>query len=130
MNPSEFSKIISRFSGAPSKILLKRGVWVDRLIGDQIIGMSIPYYVGGNHQFAVIEAAKALLRATGTTPRDLPNVVLQGRAGPYKAYWKLGIDELTNITPTNVASNTNVVIFQRMMALCRLHRASHGLLSY
>jgi class 3 adenylate cyclase len=49
MNPSEFSKIISRFFGASSKILLKSGVRVDRLVGDQIISMCIPYYVGGNH---------------------------------------------------------------------------------
>jgi adenylate cyclase len=49
MNPSEFSKIISRFFGVYSKIILKSGVWVDRLVGGQIIGMCIPYYVGGNH---------------------------------------------------------------------------------
>ena len=76
MNPSEFSKIISRFFGVSSKILLKSGVWLGRLVGDQIIGMYIPYYVGGNHQLAAIEAAKALLRATGHDSADGPWIPL------------------------------------------------------
>ena len=36
----------------------------------------IPYYVGGNHQLAVIEAAKALLRATGHDSADGPWIPL------------------------------------------------------
>ena len=52
------------------------GVRVDRLVGDQIISMCIPYYVGGNHQLAAIEAAKALLRATGHDSADGPWIPL------------------------------------------------------
>ncbi len=36
----------------------------------------IPYYVGGNHQLAAIEAAKALLRATGHDSADGPWIPL------------------------------------------------------
>jgi adenylate cyclase len=76
MNPSEFSRVISRFFGVSSKILLKSGAWVDRLVGDQVIGMYIPFYVGENHQQAAVKAAKALLRATGHDSPDGPWIPL------------------------------------------------------
>lgn len=65
MSSVEFSKLISRFFGVSSKVLLKSGAWVDRLVGDQVIGMYFPYYVGSGHQRAAVQAAKSLLRATG-----------------------------------------------------------------
>ena len=65
MSPSEFSLLISRFFAVTSKVLLRTHAWVDRLVGDQVVGMYIPYYTGHNHQGAAIGAAKDLLRRTG-----------------------------------------------------------------
>ena len=42
LSPSEFSLLISRFFTVTSRILLRTRAWVDRLVGDQVIGMYIP----------------------------------------------------------------------------------------
>jgi adenylate cyclase len=65
MSVSEFSLLISRFFAVTTKVLLRTRAWVDRLVGDQVIGMYLPYYVGDNHQGTAIGAAKDLLRLTG-----------------------------------------------------------------
>ncbi len=65
MKPSDFSQLIGRFFSASSHVLLDTRAWVDRLVGDQVIGMYIPYFVGPHHERAAINAATALLHATG-----------------------------------------------------------------
>ena len=65
MSASEFSLLISRFFAVTSRVLLRSHAWVDRLVGDQVVGMYIPYYAGENHQRVAMGAAKDLLRKTG-----------------------------------------------------------------
>ena len=65
LSASEFSQLISRFFAVTSRVLLRSHVWVDRLVGDQVVGMYIPYYAGENHQHVAMGAAKDLLRRTG-----------------------------------------------------------------
>lgn len=65
MKPAEFSQLISRFFAASSRALLDTHAWVDRLVGDQVIGMYLPYFVGPNHVQTAISAARQLLHATG-----------------------------------------------------------------
>ena len=72
LSPSEFSLLISRFSAVAGQTLLKKRACVDRLVGDQVVGMFIPYYVGGAHQMAAIGEAKALLRKTGHDSAEGP----------------------------------------------------------
>lgn len=72
MRPAEFSQLIGRFFSASSEVLLNTHAWVDRLVGDQVIGMYIPYFAGSNPERAAINAAKSLLRATGHGERNGP----------------------------------------------------------
>ena len=65
MKPAEFSQLIGRFFSVSGNVLLKTHAWVDRLVGDQVIGMYIPYFVGPHHELVAINAAKDLLHATG-----------------------------------------------------------------
>ena len=67
MSASEFSVLISRFFAVTSRVLLRSHAWVDRLVGDQVVGMYIPYYAGQDHQRVAMGAAKDLLRMTGHT---------------------------------------------------------------
>jgi len=78
MSPSDFSVLISRFFAVTSKALLRSRAWVDRLVGDQAIGMYIPYYVGEDHERAAIEGAKDLLRRTGHADAGGPWIPLGG----------------------------------------------------
>lgn len=65
MKPAEFSELIGRFFAASSRVLLDTHAWVDRLSGDQVVGMYLPYFVGPHHVRVAIDAATDLLHATG-----------------------------------------------------------------
>jgi adenylate cyclase len=63
--PSGFKEIISRFYKETSKVLIERNAMVNRLMGDQVIALFVPRFVGQNHAGVALEAAKDLLRVTG-----------------------------------------------------------------
>ena len=72
MKPAEFSQLISRFFSASTHVLLDTHAWIDKLVGDQVIGMYIPFFVGEPHQLVAIDAAKELLHVTGHHERGGP----------------------------------------------------------
>jgi adenylate cyclase len=63
--PSGFKEIISRFYKETSKVLIERNAMVNRLMGDQVIALFVPRFVGRNHAKVAFEAAQDLLRVTG-----------------------------------------------------------------
>jgi adenylate cyclase len=63
--PSGFKEIINRFFKETSKVLIERNAMVNRLMGDQVIALFVPRFVGKNHAEAALDAAKDLLRITG-----------------------------------------------------------------
>jgi adenylate cyclase len=63
--PSGFKEIIGRFYKETSKVLIERNAMVNRLMGDQVIALFVPRFVGKNHAGVALEAAKELLRVTG-----------------------------------------------------------------
>jgi adenylate cyclase len=65
MTPSEFSRLIDRFYRAATDILIESDAWIEKLIGDEVTGLFIPGYVGLQHARVAVEAAQAILRATG-----------------------------------------------------------------
>jgi len=65
MRPAEFSQLIGRFFSASSHVLLDTHAWVDRLSGDQVVGMYLPFFAGPHYVRLAIDAAGDLLRATG-----------------------------------------------------------------
>jgi adenylate cyclase len=72
MKPAEFSHLIGRFFSVSSHVLLDTNAWVDRLVGDQVIGIYIPYFVGPHHEQVAINAAEDLMYATGHDGRGEP----------------------------------------------------------
>jgi adenylate cyclase len=65
LKPAEFSRLIGKFFSASSHVLLDTHAWVDKLVGDQVIGMYIPYFAGPHHVQTAVHAARNLLHATG-----------------------------------------------------------------
>jgi adenylate cyclase len=65
MSPTVFSRLINRFYVVATDVLVRTDALVDRLIGDEVIGLFIPGFAGPEHARRAIEAAKALLDATG-----------------------------------------------------------------
>jgi adenylate cyclase len=65
MSPAEFGQLISRFFAVASDVIVRSRALLDRLVGDQVIGLYIPGFAGANHRDLAIGAAQELLRSTG-----------------------------------------------------------------
>ncbi len=61
----EFKKLIERFYKAASEVLVQHDAMVNRLMGDQVIGLFVPRFAGSKHAQVAIETALDILRATG-----------------------------------------------------------------
>jgi adenylate cyclase len=72
MSAREFSKLINRFYSIATHVLIQTDAMVDRLMGDEAIGLYIPGFAGTEHPRKAIEAAQELLRLTGHNDANGP----------------------------------------------------------
>lgn len=72
MSPIEFSRLINRFYAVATDVLVRKDAMVDRLVGDEVIGLFIPGLAGQVHARKAIEAARNLLQRTGHSEREGP----------------------------------------------------------
>jgi len=63
--PFEFSRLVQRFYKTVSDILIEYNAMVNRLMGDQVIGLFVPRFAGREHARVAVDAALDILRATG-----------------------------------------------------------------
>jgi len=63
--PREFNRLMGRFYDAGAKVLIEHDAWVDKFVGDEIIGIFVPALATEAHARRGVDAALALLRATG-----------------------------------------------------------------
>jgi adenylate cyclase len=64
MSPAEFSTVLKRFHTAASTIVIDTDGLVDRLVGDEIVGLYLPNR-GPDHAHRALHAAFDLLAVTG-----------------------------------------------------------------
>ena len=62
---AEYTQFIQRFYKVVAGLLIERDGLVNRLMGDQVIGMFVPAFSGASHARAAIDAALEILRQTG-----------------------------------------------------------------
>jgi len=72
MSPMAFSKLVNRFYVVANDVFARSEALLNRLIGDQVIGLYVPGFAGSNHRGKAIRAAKDLLRETGHTKPEGP----------------------------------------------------------
>jgi adenylate cyclase len=65
MSAREFSQLINRFYKIATHVLIQTDAMVDRLLGDEAIGLYLPGFAGREHSRKAVEAAQELLRLTG-----------------------------------------------------------------
>jgi len=65
MSALEFNRLINRFYTVATHVLIQTDALVDRLIGDEAIGLYIPGFAGLEPPRRAIEAAQDLLKLTG-----------------------------------------------------------------
>ena len=62
---TEFKQLIQRFYQAAGDVIIQHEGLVNRLMGDQVIGLFVPRFAGADHAKVAVAAALDLLRATG-----------------------------------------------------------------
>lgn len=72
MSPLEFSQLVNRFYLAATDVLVRTDAMVDRLVGDEVVGLYLPGMAGPEHPRKAIEAAQNLLHRTGHRDRKGP----------------------------------------------------------
>lgn len=72
MSALEYSQLINRFYTVATDVLVKSDAMVDKLVGDEVIGLFIPGMAGPEHSHRAIQAAQDLLQLTGHRNRTGP----------------------------------------------------------
>ena len=68
----EFTQLMDRFYRASSEVLVEHDAIIEKFVGDEVVGLFLPFLAGPDHAARAVEAARALssrLRAMGP-PRD------------------------------------------------------------
>lgn len=70
MSATAFSALLNRFYRVAVDVLVEADAIIDKFVGDEVVALFIPGLAGKGHARKAIDAAAALLRATGhdTTP--------------------------------------------------------------
>lgn len=71
-SPAEFQRAINRFYKAATDVLLETDGFIDRLIGDEVVGIFFPGLAGQEHAVKAIDAAIKILQVTGHEQPDGP----------------------------------------------------------
>lgn len=69
---SAFHHLINRFYTASTGILVQSNALIEKMIGDEVAGLYVPGIAGSDHARIAVNAAQALLEATGHTDPDGP----------------------------------------------------------
>ena len=65
MSPTAFAELIERFYRVATQTMFEHDGMVDKFVGDELIAMFYPAVSGERHAERAVEAARALLHATG-----------------------------------------------------------------
>jgi adenylate cyclase len=65
MRPADFTVLMNRFFRTASDVLFSHDAFVDKFVGDEVIGIFVPVLAGQVHALKAIDAGRALLDATG-----------------------------------------------------------------
>lgn len=107
MTPAEFSRLMNRFYDVANRVLIDTDALIDKLVGDEVIGMYLPY-LGPEHPRKAIQAAQDLLRATGHADPAGPWIPVGAGINTGVAYvGVVGSDE-TVVDFTALGDNVNV----------------------
>ena len=107
MGAVEFGRLINRFYVAGTGVLSRSDALIERLAGDQLIGLYIPGFAGPQHAHKAVQAGKELLHATGHDAPEGPWVRIGIGVHTGTAYvGAVGTDDgLTNVTALGDAVN-------------------------
>lgn len=65
MRPAEFGALMQRFYLTATRVLTASDAAIDKMVGDEVIGLYVPALVGADYRRKAVRAGLELLRATG-----------------------------------------------------------------
>jgi adenylate cyclase len=68
----DFTRLMNRFYRVSSDVLIAADAVIEKFVGDEVVGLFIPFLAGQEHAGKAVEAAKTLLLATGHGSADGP----------------------------------------------------------
>jgi adenylate cyclase len=72
MASEEFHALMERFYDVASGVVIEHDGFLDKFVGDELVAMFFPLLSGPRHAGRAVEAARALLQATGHADADGP----------------------------------------------------------
>ena len=72
----DFTHLMSRFYKVSTEVLIGADAIIEKFVGDEVVGLFVPFLAGREHARKAVEAAEGLLRATGHDSADGPWVPL------------------------------------------------------
>jgi len=118
MSALEFSRLMNRFYTLATDVLVRSDAMVDRLVGDEVIGLFIPGMTGPQHPGKAIQAAHNLLQRTGH--RDYSGPWIPVGVGVHTGLAFVGVVGGGKDSPTDfTALGDNVNIAARLASQAR-----------
>jgi adenylate cyclase len=117
MSPADFRVLLDRFYTVASKVVFGHDGMVDKFVGDEVVAMFFPLITGADHAAKGVQAAEALLRATGHDDPNGPWVPVG--AGIHTGmiwYGAVGQGDRTELTAVGDAMNTTARLASKAAA--------------
>jgi adenylate cyclase len=76
MSTLEFTGLMDRFYRASTQALVELDAIIEKFVGDEVVGLFLPFMTGPDHATRAVEAARALFAATGYGSAEGPWVPL------------------------------------------------------
>jgi adenylate cyclase len=99
MSPADYSAAVGEYIRSTSHAIRQPGGLVDKLLGDGVMALFVPGFVGGDHAGKAVEAARTILREV-----TLP-VGVGVHTGPAWVGFVGGVDEVLDFTALGDAVN-------------------------
>src|SRR6266542_909669 len=85
MSTLDFTRLMNHFYKVSSEVLIERDAIIEKFVGDEVVGLFVPFMTGQEHAKRAVEAAEELLRATGHGSTEGPWIPLGAgvHTGPF-----------------------------------------------
>jgi adenylate cyclase len=107
MSPGAFHELLNRFYAVATEVVFAHNGTIDKFVGDELVALFFPLLSGQRHVAAAIDAATALLRATGHADADGPWAPVGAGVHTGRA-WFGAVGEGTYVELTAVGDAVNV----------------------
>lgn len=107
MSAGEYNALLNRFFATASKVVFEHDGYVDKFVGDELVALFFPLLTGERYTARAVEAAQALLRATGHADPGGPWVSIGAGVNSGRA-WFGAVGEGSHVELTAVGDAVNI----------------------